>query len=58
MGDKIKQLSRLLSRLRFLVDVSGREGYKTSTHYFCRKNYRDTRKILASIIKGEMKCIG
>ena len=58
MGNKIKQLSRLLSRLRFLVDVSEREGYKPLAYYFTEQQYKDARKILAGAIKGEMKCTG
>ena len=58
MRDRIKQLSRLLSNLRFLVGIFERRGYKASAHYFTKKNYEDTRKVLAGTIKGEMKCTG
>ena len=50
----IKQLAKLLPRLRFLAETFGQEGYKRSAYYFAQKNYRDTRRILASLIKGEM----
>ena len=50
----IKQLAYLLPRLRFLADTFGQKGYKESAYCFTRKNYKDTRKILAALIKGEM----
>ena len=54
----IKQLAYLLPRLRVLAEMFGREDHKGSAYYFTQKNYKDLRKILAALIKGEMKCIG